>query len=59
MTELMEFDGSTCEDCAGWDGESNRCECGNNRVAWECFNEDCKCDEVMIKNCEFSYPQAY
>jgi hypothetical protein len=33
------FDGQNCEDawdeganCAGWDGESRRCECGNRRV---------------------------
>lgn len=22
-------------DCGGWDGVSNRCECGNRRVYWE------------------------
>ena len=23
-----------CGDCAGWDGESRRCQCGNRRVYW-------------------------
>lgn len=23
-----------CENCAGWDGESHRCDCGNRRVCW-------------------------
>lgn len=23
-----------CENCAGWDGESRRCECCNRRVSW-------------------------
>ncbi len=23
-----------CEDCKGWDGKSNRCDCGNRRVYW-------------------------
>jgi len=31
----LSFDGDdSCEDCEGWDGESNRCECGNRRVCW-------------------------
>jgi hypothetical protein len=31
-----EFQGQNCEgDCAGWDGHSNRCQCGNRRVYWE------------------------
>ncbi len=33
-----DFSGKNCEDfgsvCAGWDGESRRCECGNRRVYW-------------------------
>jgi len=33
---LYDFNGGAyCEDCAGWDGESRRCECGNRRVSWE------------------------
>lgn len=29
------FDGDEyCEDCAGWDGVSHRCDCGNRRVSW-------------------------
>ncbi len=24
-----------CDDCQTWDGESNRCECGNRRCCWE------------------------
>jgi hypothetical protein len=32
----LSFNGDdSCEDCEGWDGESNRCECGNRRVCWE------------------------
>lgn len=37
----VEFNGMNCEDwddnayCAGWDGESRRCQCGNRRVGWE------------------------
>jgi hypothetical protein len=36
------FDGQNCddyggEDCAGWDGESGRCDCGNRRVCWETY----------------------
>ena len=31
----LEFSGDdNCEGCAGWDGESRRCECGNRRVGW-------------------------
>ncbi len=35
-----DFDGKNCDDisdneCAGWDGESRRCDCGNRRVYWE------------------------
>lgn len=39
---MIEFDGQNCEDvldegsyCAGWDGESRRCDCGNRRVYWD------------------------
>lgn len=33
---MIRFSGDDdCEDCAGWDGESRRCECGNRRVGWE------------------------
>lgn len=36
---LVEFEGQNCDDwddvgCAGWDGESRRCDCGNRRVYW-------------------------
>ena len=35
---FIDFDGKNCEDfdieCAGWDGVSRRCECGNRRVSW-------------------------
>ena len=31
----FDFSGQNCDDCPGWDGESNRCECGNRRVCWE------------------------
>ena len=39
--EFIEFDGWNCNDgfqdveCAGWDGRSRRCNCGNRRVSWE------------------------
>ena len=35
-----EFEGMNCNDlddgtfCSGWDGVSNRCDCGNRRVGW-------------------------
>lgn len=33
--EFIGFSGNNCDDpCAGWDGESRRCECGNRRVSW-------------------------
>lgn len=33
--EMHPFSGEdSCENCGGWDGVSNRCECGNRRVAW-------------------------
>lgn len=36
---FADFDGQNCGDidgnfCAGWDGESHRCDCGNRRVYW-------------------------
>ena len=38
---FWEFDGSDdCEDCSGWDGKDNRCNCGNRRVSW--VLSDCK-----------------
>ena len=34
--EFIGFEGMNCDDpCAGWDGKSHRCECGNRRVYWE------------------------
>lgn len=33
--DYIDFAGQTCEgDCAGWDMQSRRCECGNRRVGW-------------------------
>ncbi len=41
---FIDFNGNNCGDswisgdyapCAGWDGESRRCDCGNRRVGWE------------------------
>lgn len=36
--EWQSFDGWNCgdlgRDCEGWDGKSNRCDCGNRRVCW-------------------------
>ena len=46
------FDGDDgCENCKGWDGTSNRCDCGNRRVYWaSCdghdFEEPCIYPEV-------------
>ena len=42
----FDFSGQNCEDCDGWDGESNRCNCGNRRVDWvegpgHSFKEPC------------------
>ena len=31
---LISFDGQNCDDCAGWNGRSRRCDCGNRRVDW-------------------------
>lgn len=32
----IDFNGSdNCENCAGWDGTSRRCQCGNRRVGWD------------------------
>ncbi len=31
----INFDGQNCDEpCAGWDGNSRRCQCGNRRVCW-------------------------
>ncbi len=33
----VDFCGQNCESssgCAGWDGNSRRCDCGNRRVYW-------------------------
>lgn len=40
--DVISFSGQNCEDegyddtdlCAGWDGFSRRCMCGNRRVSW-------------------------
>ncbi len=40
---FTDFDDNNCAEsamddgasCAGWDGESRRCSCGNRRVYWE------------------------
>lgn len=33
---FVDFEGHNCEGpCAGWDGKSRRCECGNRRVLWQ------------------------
>ncbi len=33
--EWFDFDDQNCDGpCAGWDGQSHRCECGNRRVNW-------------------------
>jgi hypothetical protein len=41
------FDGWNCEEygfddssCAGWDGYSHRCSCGNRRVCWDVYQSD-------------------
>lgn len=31
---MIEFEGMNCDDCPGWNGISNRCDCGNRRVYW-------------------------
>ena len=37
MEGFVSFDGDDgCEDCRGWDGKDNRCDCGNRRVYWAC-----------------------
>lgn len=55
----VQFDGMNCNDylsegddeCAGWDGESRRCDCGNRRVSWSTSqNADGKW---------FAYAEAY
>lgn len=40
---FIDFDGQNCSDynddaCAGWDGESRRCCCGNRRVFMSTVN---------------------
>ena len=42
---FTDFDGKNCDDlddnsCAGWDGESRRCECGNRRVYWATMEQE-------------------
>lgn len=37
---VEDFSGKNCHDfndseCAGWNTENRRCECGNRRVGWE------------------------
>ena len=49
QNDWFEFEGDDyCEDCPGWDGFSNRCECGNRRVDW-----------VYDEICDRVYPEAY
>lgn len=31
---FISFEGQNCENCSGWDGVSQRCECGNRRIDW-------------------------
>lgn len=40
--KFIRFQGDeNCEDdCRGWNGESNRCECGSHKVKWESNNFD-------------------
>ncbi len=43
--EWYEFGGNdSCEDCAGWNGVDNRCNCGNRRVYWTTYG---RFDEVI------------
>jgi hypothetical protein len=45
---FTDFEGNNCDEsamedgqsCAGWDGESHRCSCGNRRVYWEINRTD-------------------
>ena len=37
---FIDFDGNNCDDCAGWDGQSRRCDCGNRRVSWVTDKDD-------------------
>ena len=38
---FTDFNGQNCENpCAGWDGDSPRCECGNRRVDWATGRND-------------------
>jgi hypothetical protein len=47
----MEFDGQNCDGpCSGWDGESNRCSCGNRRVCWtQGYSHSFKSPEVRAE----------
>jgi len=37
----IEFSGGeSCEDCDGWDGTDNRCQCGTRRVGWSSNDND-------------------
>lgn len=45
--DYTEFEGMNCNDygdeldeCAGWDGTSRRCDCGNRRVSWETYKDE-------------------
>lgn len=53
----IEFDGdSECSnDCRGWNGIDNRCDCGNARVNFECLEGSCKCSDGKMIDC----PNAY
>lgn len=38
---FISFDGQNCIDpCSGWNGTARRCECGNRRVSWQCYQDD-------------------
>ena len=51
---LIEFSGDdACENCRGWDGEDNRCECGTRRVGWESYDSD----DFFLE--PYVYGQAY
>ena len=33
--DFIDFSGQNCEDeCAGWNPQDRRCQCGNRRVSW-------------------------
>jgi hypothetical protein len=55
-----QFDGDDdCEDCQGWDGIHNRCDCENRRVFWDCMSSRCKCSNEKKPNCQNAFPSAY